>query len=397
MVRCSVPLETERRDQRQLLLRSCEATPTTCAAGAEMDACRKLVQRGEVSKPLHGAIRPARGELCVATESAPREARFVMRHRVLCGDSGCAALMLCRRCMRRWVGTRAATPPSPSLRTVIGDAAAKRSHVTTLEHAPRVSWDIAAPLWQIKPVASVHTDLPGESGNTAAMAQVPADVRAAMPAARVQAVAVHSRSDTELAERLCSVGRLGPAGILCLSGDARTRSGTPALLNIAHSLRSRGELSEHISFAVAANPQLDSDPSSLRMKLDAGAEVVFTQPSLLDGRMRRWFDDTRTMLADTPVLVGLACLTCVEDVRLWLRLCSIRDVDGAALLAAWQSATDEGPQAVDQLANKSLRQALEEAHTHGAAGVHVMPINTRGFKFAARVLPAELEPFVRDA
>jgi 5,10-methylenetetrahydrofolate reductase len=162
-------------------------------------------------------------------------------------------------------------------------------------------------------------------------------------------------------------------------------------LNIAHSLRSRGELSEHISFAVAANPQLDGDPSSLRMKLDAGAEVVFTQPSLLDGRMRRWFDACRYMLADTPLLVGLACLTCVEDVRLWLRLCSIRDADGAALLAAWQSATDEGPQAVDQLANKSLRQALEEAHTHGAAGVHVMPINTRGFKFAARVLPAELE------
>ena len=292
---------------------------------------------------------------------------------------------LCCRIQR--LATRAAaatTDAQPSsLVSLVRAAAAKHARLgaVTVEHAPRVPWTSAAPLWRhsaLQPVASVHTDFPDADAGPS-LGQVPAEVSAHLAQAHVQAVAAHTRTEAELVTRLQAVAQLKPAGILCLSGDARgdrSPSATPALLRLA-----RRTIAAHISLAVVANPMVEP-AQAVRPKLDAGAEALFLQPSVVPGRMARWFESAAPMLAHMPVLVGVACMTCVEDVSLWLRLvgCDAQsDADAAALLATWQRATSLGRAHVEELAHTTLRLALHEAATLPVAGLHFMPINRRGF------------------
>jgi 5,10-methylenetetrahydrofolate reductase len=292
---------------------------------------------------------------------------------------------LCRRWRRLATRATAATDQPLSLVTLLRAAAARHGRLgaVTVEHAPRVPWTSAAPLHTaLKPIASVHTDLPGADAGPS-LGHLPAEVAVHLPRAHVQAIAAHTRTEAELVARLRATSQLNPAGILCLSGDTRadTRSpATPALLRLA-----KRTVAAHISLAVVANPMVEP-AHALQPKLDAGAEAVFTQPSVVPGRMGRWFEGAAPMLTDVPVLVGIACMTCVEDVSLWLRLVgcdSPTDAEAGALLATWRHATSMGPAHVEELAHKTLRLALEEAATLPVAGVHIMPVNRRGFDLGA--------------
>ena len=296
--------------------------------------------------------------------------------------------------LRRWrcLATRATAASDarlPSLVSLLRAAAARHERLgaVTVEHAPRVPWTSAAPLWRhsgLQPVASVHTDLPGADAGPS-RAHVPAEMATSLPQAHVQAVAAHTRTEAELVARLQAVSQLNPAGILCLSGDARAdkshQSATPALLKLA-----KRTVAAHISLAVVANPMMEH-AHALQPKLDAGAEALFLQPSVIPGRMGRWFEGAAPMLTHVQVLVGVACMTCVDDVSLWLKLVgcdSETDADAMALLSTWRHATSMGPAHVEELAHKTLRLALEEAATLPVAGVHIMPINRRGFDLSAR-------------
>ena len=67
------------------------------------------------------------------------------------------------------------------------------------------------------------------------------------------------------------------------------------MLREAGAMRERGEVHEDVTLACVANPSLEGaarDPTArLRAKLDAGAEMVVTQPAMLaPATSRIWWD-----------------------------------------------------------------------------------------------------------
>jgi 5,10-methylenetetrahydrofolate reductase len=56
-------------------------------------------------------------------------------------------------------------------------------------------------------------------------------------------------------------------------------------------MRARGEVHEDVHLACVANPSLEGSahgPGRLRAKLEAGAEMVVTQPALIQSNHRAW-------------------------------------------------------------------------------------------------------------
>ena len=56
-------------------------------------------------------------------------------------------------------------------------------------------------------------------------------------------------------------------------------------------MRARGEVHEDVHLACVANPYLEGSahgPARLRAKLEAGAEMVVTQPALIQSNHRAW-------------------------------------------------------------------------------------------------------------
>lgn len=274
----------------------------------------------------------------------------------------------------------------------------------TMEYAPRgdlgrlwrppTFWSTQEPAWSAlrhRLAAAVHTDLPQRHHAAPSVATLTDEERHSLPPLHVQAVAAHERTKEELLARLRAARAAD--GLLLVSGGERApsaASAAPALLRLAAQLRREGELEAETALLVAANPHRE-DLSGLQAKLDAGAEAVVTQPALnLSGRFERWIEAAsgalgRVPTGRVPLLVGVACPATPAEVRLWLRLIGVDEMDAGAteLLGAWRRAEAEGR--VGEHAEAEARRAIRRAKEAGASGLHLMPVTHAGYGLAARL------------
>ena len=75
------------------------------------------------------------------------------------------------------------------------------------------------------------------------------------------------------------------------------------LLLLASAMREEGYLPASLSLWAVENPML-APVQRLRQKVDAGAEVVVTQPPLLWDRVQRWAEEADRQLVSRNVKVG---------------------------------------------------------------------------------------------
>ena len=100
----------------------------------------------------------------------------------------------------------------------------------------------------------------------------------------------------------------------------------------AVAMRERGEVHEDVTLACVANPSLEGaagDPTArLRAKLDAGAEMVVTQPAACAPAVHRAWWDAAAAIGIAPsrvrhVVFGVTYLASHRSVRRWQRLCGL--------------------------------------------------------------------------
>ena len=95
-----------------------------------------------------------------------------------------------------------------------------------------------------------------------------------------------------------------------------------------------GRVHEDVTLACVANPSLEGagDPTArLRAKLDAGAEMVVTQPAACAPAVHRaWWDAVKSesLHRDCDVVFGVAHLASWRSVRFWQRLCGLTGLNG---------------------------------------------------------------------
>ncbi|CAL5225519.1 g8349 [Coccomyxa viridis] len=225
----------------------------------------------------------------------------------------------------------------------------------------------------------------------------------------VRTVGVQLRGPEALAQRLqerAGVARNGAPlqeaaaadALLLVSGSHALRpalSWTGALqdsksaLQIARKQREHGCLPKALSLWAVSNPLRDSPDSVLR-KVDAGAEVLLTQPPLLNRQFEAWYEGLSRsgVMEAAHVVIGGCMLTSARSADFWLRLCGARHLEGAeALIAAFVKAEAAGKAALQQHsyehAKAQIRQALE---LPAVAGMHVMPVSKAGRRLAMQLV-----------
>ena len=100
-----------------------------------------------------------------------------------------------------------------------------------------------------------------------------------------------------------------------------------SLLREAHSMREAGEIDEDVMLACVANPTAEGGEgreglARLEAKIEAGAEMVITQPSLIPSRHRAWWESVKRAGLDqeTEIVFGAALSTSSKNLGFWMRL-----------------------------------------------------------------------------
>lgn len=162
-----------------------------------------------------------------------------------------------------------------------------------------------------------------------------------------------------------------------LPGASRWLQDSFDLLLAASAMREQGHLPASLSLWAVENPML-AKVERLRRKVDAGADVVLTQPPLLWNRVQHWAEeaDKQRISSNVKVVLGLPIITSVGNLEFWLRLCNVRTLpESQHLLSSFpgpQQRSKEEHAAAVRAWNATLIQ--KSLGLPGVAGLHVMPL-----------------------
>ena len=235
------------------------------------------------------------------------------------------------------------------------------------------------------------------------MARLSGTETAVMPEFHVQSVSgTRCRSIDEARWKMVTAAEAGASALLMVSGDGDGSSGGKAkggidslmLIREAQLLREAGEIEEGVTLACVANPTAEGDSRlgmrRLEAKIEAGAEMVITQPSLIPERHRAWWEEVKGAGLDEEihVIFGAAASTSATSTAFWMQLAGAEDLPGAAeVLAEWATHEAEMPREMfqawcEEQANLFLTEALVDPRVDG---VHMMPVTASGYAVAARL------------
>jgi methylenetetrahydrofolate reductase (NADH) len=201
---------------------------------------------------------------------------------------------------------------------------------------------------------------------------------------------VRDRNRLALTSDLLGAWAMGARNLLCLSGDPMTIGDHPEatvvndldvlrLIGLARRLRDEGLTLDGVEIAdpprylvgVAEMPLADPyDPSRLEAKLDAGADVVWTQIAYDVEALAAWADGVRArgILDRARVLVGVVPLHSASGARFMdEKLPGVRVP--ATFIEALEAAGDDAP-AVGAELTVGVVKAI--AQIPGLGGVHLM-------------------------
>lgn len=185
-----------------------------------------------------------------------------------------------------------------------------------------------------------------------------------------------------------------------------------SLLREANALRAAGEIDEDVMLACVANPTAEgggggddnglgtsgttSGTSSfatlqrLEAKIEAGAEMVITQPCLIPSRHRAWWDAVKSsgLDRDVEIIFGAGLPTSSKATRFWLGLANATHLPGAdEVMAEWETYEKEMDRATfrawcEERADLAVAEALADP---AVDGVHLMPVAAGGYEAVVRL------------
>eukprot|EP00884_Botryococcus_braunii_P021135 jgi/Botrbrau1/7705/Bobra.0159s0140.2 len=162
------------------------------------------------------------------------------------------------------------------------------------------------------------------------------------------------------------------------------------VLKMATAMRQQGDLPPSISLWATENP-LVNDPSSLGAKVEAGAEVIITQPPFLWSKFEDWMTRINKMELNKAVrlLIGTTAITSASNLRFWLRLCKADTSPRRShSSAAWRRQTlPLSGEALADFYHSFNSDFFHKVGTLGGlGGIHVMPVTNGGRKAVTRLI-----------
>jgi hypothetical protein len=247
----------------------------------------------------------------------------------------------------------------------------------------------------------------------------------ALPETHVQTVSASWCRDVDDARAMMRVAAdAGASALLCVTGDGvrgkKSHLDALALLRAARALRDAGEIDSDVRLACAANPCLEASrlrtprvsPSSLlAAKIEAGADAVITQPSVVPSLARAWRREIQAsgLARDVTHIAGIAVPTSARSAERWHRLVfGVRSDE-------WLRSCEETRRSIREEADawRAMEEHVSNLEQHDlglafrkrwieeraelfaaeavtsadfpARGAHVMPVTPAGYRSAAAV------------
>jgi len=198
--------------------------------------------------------------------------------------------------------------------------------------------------------------------------------------------------------------------LLLLSGGhpARRLPGANLLLNdsfkllkLASYLKSTQQIPNTVSLWAVENP-LVSPPSRIKAKVEAGADVVLTQPPLLPDQSASFFEQAAAdgTMEKAKIIIGVPMAPSVRNLDFWLRLADARNLPEAeAVLNSFPRQTNNnggdgkekgGAEEEEEYWNTVKEWNVEfirgSLKIPGVAGLHVMPLTAAARKMTMELL-----------
>jgi 5,10-methylenetetrahydrofolate reductase len=220
--------------------------------------------------------------------------------------------------------------------------------------------------------------------------------------------AEHFRRQCEAVARGCE----DVSHVLFVSGDDRKRSNdlnAVRMLEIATSMRREGDIPDHVKFAVVANPNTEKVSAEyLEQKVDAGAELVITQPFFDFERCHEWVESAKrrglltapsssslqfssgSNASSASLVIGACAPASRKDVEFWAKLVYGDDQFAnilsssspiAKLAREYEEKEKEMTTALyrDWIFERCELQAVAALGNPESAGVHFMPVTRIGY------------------
>lgn len=160
-------------------------------------------------------------------------------------------------------------------------------------------------------------------------------------------------------------------------------------------MRQVGAVPAATSLWAVANPNTEPNLDTLRRKIDAGAEVVLTQPPLDAGAFDAWVQmvDNHSLSQQVRLVIGMPMLTSASSTAFWVSLCSAWRRHACRQLVQEFRAAEQG-QAQSEFDewcrqwNENLIRKVRDMP--GMGGFHIMPLNAKSRKMALAMVQSGL-------
>lgn len=194
----------------------------------------------------------------------------------------------------------------------------------------------------------------------------------------VPTIAAQCRSRQELRKLIREKGATADA-MLLLSGSHPGRQldfantvfpSSFELLQMARQMRSKEEIPAGISLWAVENP-MTSSPDRLRAKAESGAEVILTQPPMLEALSDAFFEAAHAheTTKSVKMVIGIPMISSVNNLDFWLRLANVRDSVASEKLL--ETFSKFGGDEIREWNVAFIDRALKAP---GVAGLHLMPL-----------------------
>jgi hypothetical protein len=221
--------------------------------------------------------------------------------------------------------------------------------------------------------------------------------------------AEHFRRQCEAVVRGCE----DVSHVLLVSGDDRKKNNdlnAVRMLEIATAMRREGDIPDHVKFAVVANPNTEKVSAEyLEQKVDAGAELVITQPFFDFERCHEWVESAKrrgilsapsssslkfssgSNASSASLVIGACAPSSRKDVEFWAKLVygddqfanilSSSSSPIAKLAREYEDKEKEMTTALyrDWIFERCELQAVAALGNLESAGVHFMPVTRIGY------------------
>eukprot|EP01026_Neomeris_dumetosa_P037715 TRINITY_DN3057_c0_g1_i6.p2 TRINITY_DN3057_c0_g1~~TRINITY_DN3057_c0_g1_i6.p2 ORF type:complete len:317 (-),score=49.07 TRINITY_DN3057_c0_g1_i6:107-1057(-) len=198
-----------------------------------------------------------------------------------------------------------------------------------------------------------------------------------------------------------------------LNGASKLISRSTDMLTMAYEMRSNCDIPDSVSFWAVANPNVQLDTETVPQKIEAGAEVIITQPPFLFKNFTNWLSQKSTQQVFQVIsqkqendqcegdqvemdgdergchlVVGVPVITSIKNLKFWFELCDLQKLEDkgakeelSKLVAEFERFNDQG----DLFGfNKWFLGRIKQLPC--VSGIHLMPLNQVGRQLTFKML-----------